>query len=241
LRTYFAHNKRRNPRFAGGGIAEGSNNLGYDNDWNLEFESKDNGPAAIFNLRNSAMIRGPDGLDRVNSVAWFADANGWDPGGYYHLSGNAKYSDYVDALDIDNGTPDPVQPNPHEMGIPPGLVLRAIAPGDAGIREFAEVVLMHAGAYPMDRLSIAQQVVDHCLNYLDGSGDFGGQINNPADVTWPASVPENTVDHTDPAAHGGDPIPTGDAQDVIQPSGYTALEEWLHRRNGDYLPEGWHL
>jgi hypothetical protein len=127
------------------------------------------------------------------------------------------------------------------------------------LQEFVRLVMRDVGPRPGDRLPHIQRVCDHVIAAITGTGSQGGIINGPTDTTWTSiagdwtsqadiwntgypDVAQNTVDHTiglDPMpgissmASGG--LPLGNAGRTMQVSGYTALEEWFHRRHFEVM------
>lgn len=80
-------------------------------------------------------------------------------------------------------------------------------------------------------------ICDQMTNKVDGSGSTGGVVDSVTEAGgWP-TVSVNTIDPTSPGSDwGGEPVPTvSGGRDVVQSSGYTLLEEWLHRRHAEVI------
>lgn len=240
-RTYFSDNKRRNPRMAGAGRFDVSNCLGYNNSWNIELTTRESeGEISIYNVRHNGFVRGPDVGGHFENRIWTEDfGGGWITATHMHVADNVQHSAYDGAV-FANTAGEPNQPTPHPDAIAPGYVPRPIVDSDAGLLEFMQLMRTHCGARPKDRLPFIQTQFDQCVNRLNGAGGFGRQFLNAADAGWPIAVAQNTINHTDALAHGGDPIPTA-GQDDVMPSGYTRLEEWGLRRHAEFMPAGWDL
>ena len=99
----------------------------------------------------------------------------------------------------------------------PGLVTTSAL----NVRGF---IVSTAGARPANRDSVDTRT---CSQVTSGSG---GRINSQGDVGGFPTLAVNAVDHT----QGADPIPDGLSgrpnPHTIAASGYTLLEEWLHRK-----------
>jgi hypothetical protein len=237
--------KRRNMRI-NRGTCESFNNFGYDNDFNMEHDPIGDGATTIMNLQNNAAVSGPNGQDSQGSFLLFEDSGGvppfWSDGGYWCITGNRKFSDFVNALDVDNSTGDPIQTVPHADAISPGRVMRTIADSDAEIIVFANVMSTHCGAWPDVRLSYVQNIVDEMLDYLNGGADSVARIGNPADAGWPITIASTTINHETTGSHGVAAIPSASTRDDVMASGYTRLEEWLHAHRDFVMgTTGWRL
>ena len=226
LRNYMVHCDRRCPRI-NGGVGEVANNLGYNNSVNIEFDPTNNFHAAntINNFINNGFVFGPS-HGAIEPIVW-EDSDGWGTGGTYYEGGNVKHSGYDAVPMTNNSTGESYAGSASASAVAEGWVPVTITDSDAGLLAFSVLMFNHVGAYPSNRLAVHQAVMDHCTNKLNitgPDGDFPGTVAVP-------SVASVTINHTTTGSHSVGVIPTGAAQDVVQASGYTALEEWLHDHN----------
>ena len=226
LRNYMVHCDRRCPRI-NGGVGEVSNNLGYNNSVNIEFDSTTSGHAAnaINNFINNGFVFGPSHA-AIAPIVW-EDSDGWPTGGTYYEDSNVKHSGYSAVNMTSNFTGESYAGSRGASAIAEGWVEKSITDSDAGLLELANLMNTHVGARPANRLAVHQAPIDHCINKLNSTTPDGGF---PGTVAVP-SVSSVAIDHTTTSSHSAGIIPTGASQDVVQASGYTALEEWLHLHN----------
>lgn len=240
LRSYMSNCTRRNPLIVGG-IIESSNNLVYGADFNEETISRDgttHAEAMEHNFRGNGFVLG-DGTDY--EAFNLLDVGEWDLGGYYYSSNTVQSSAYTDP-EWNNSTPTNYPPGdtapqatPSSNATPEGWVTTTITDSDAGLLGMQELMDATVGARPNDRLAVHQQELDWCANYLNSTTPIGSHTSAALDPPTVASV---TINHELTGSHGVGPIPTT-GKDVVQGSGYTLLEEWLHDHHAFFMPVGW--
>jgi len=236
-RCGFIHNQARNPSTSAP-LMSVANCLIYDC-WQrgIELSSIDN-HATKTNVEGNIFIDGPMGAD---DAIFIQDGGGGilnDSSTYYVAENRGLgYDDSSQGALVSNG-PGTMVSSRIADAHPPGLVVTRI--GDDR-EEFARLVARHVGPWPAHRQPVIQRVLDHLEARLTGTGDQGGELLYPEDIGGMPALDENTIDHTE----GEDPMPgvtssdeqtVGEAAREIQPSGYTAFEEWLDRKRAALMP-----
>jgi hypothetical protein len=207
----------------------------------LELSSLEGRPTKT-NVEGCLYMDGPDG---AGDAIFVQDAGGalMSSASEYYLAENRALGDYDDSTQAsllsDNDPPGSLVTARITDAHPPGAVVTKI--GDQR-EDFVRLVARHAGPFPAQRSPILQRLMGYIDARLTGVGDQGGAIDYPEDVGGMPALEENLIDHT----QGDDPIPgvingyerqlVGDAACEIQPSGYTATEEWLDRLRARRMP-----
>lgn len=119
-------------------------------------------------------------------------------------------------------------------------VTRDVSWADA---DFVDLHSRNVGAcprYTTGRRALQFQFMQNWLSGLTGNANVGQIRDHVADAGGWGSIPaagviQNSLSHTASGAHNGDPRPTGSAINQVMPSGYTRMEEWLHRRYAEQL------
>lgn len=228
----FIHHKNRNPAIANG-PAEVVNNVAY----NVRHGFVHHNPASgAFNIIGNSYIRGPD--DELFPFFFDDENNFGAPDLGYYLAGNHIEDPGVFTGVVDNPWMTPFAHPSFEYlnapeslradtaydftGVTPGYVKTTPEPAD----QARAAVLASAGAFPRD------VVTTRLLGELAAKGGDWG-VDAPADLMeglTPESPPQDTDSDGMPdeweAAHGHDPGADDSAKEL--PSGYTAVEEYLH-------------
>lgn len=236
-RCAYVHNQARNPLTRGDNIAI-LNGLWFDcSNRGIQLSAED-GAATHTDIEGNIFITGPTGFPSRPIFRQDSGANIMAASSTVYLAGNRAmgWSDATQSGLIDQA-PGTLVSSRISASYPSGYNVTQIT----NEAEFARLVMRHVGSRPGSRLSLQTRVMDHIEARLTGSGSQGGAVAHPDDIGMP-SIAQNTVNHTS----GADPLPglssltsaalLGVAGRSIMPSGYTALEEWLHRRTAEVMP-----
>lgn len=226
-RNLFAHHARRLPTLAPAERerpADFRNNVVYNFRDGLSHEG--HAPRSAINLVGNYYKRGPD----ADKILLFT----FDPRGDYYIADN-----YVDGIGVLG------DPRRTRAALPSWLRVK----GDGGVREAPapiplittltpleayRQVLRYAGAFPRDRITLRS-----VREVQDGTGAWGrhGPADPSdawllADIKTERPTPDRDMDGMSDSwerRHGLSPVDAADAGRVM-PSGYTAIEEYLHFR-----------
>lgn len=236
IRCAFIHNQARNP-LTRGQLISVLNCLQFDL-WQRGVQlSSEPGITTQTNIEGCIFVSGPTGVPSTPIFRQDTGGNALASGSQIYIANNRAlgWTDSSQSSLINSG-PGTLVGSRITAAYPSGYAVTTSSDREA----LARLVMSTAGARPGDRASMQQRVANHLEARLTGSGNQGGPIAHPSEIGITAT--QNTVNHTT----GSDPIPgissqtstpttLGTAGRVVMGSGYTALEEWLHRRNDEVM------
>jgi hypothetical protein len=216
IRSVFVNNKIRNPRFAdlsGETIEAASlNNVTY----NWQGRGLEMSKGFQVNAEGSYFIKGPEG---VVTGAVVVDNDSLPTARLYFASSNRGMGGVADPPAINNQAASQIITGTRINGsYPAGYNLLDTA--SVTETEGVELVMACAGARPLNRLPIAQALLDHVL------AGTGSLVNAPSQVGGVPKLAQNTTSHGDLPAESG------------TSANFNTIKAWLKSKSDALLPAG---
>lgn len=217
IQSVFSHNRERNPMIDGGASVVMVNNIvyGWQGEWGVFLFNKQTNPGPWYlTAVGNRFIVGPDSNNPGVGGAvmfWFGEAypdpSFEDPGDQIYRTDNTVANSFgttiIDTVNRMSYDPD-VNVVPSQAPLPNGYTVLP----SSSLESF---LLPLVGARPADRDEVDARII---TEIAARSGQF---ITTPSDIGGYPSLVVHTRTLTPPAN-----------PHVVQASGYTALEEWLH-------------